>query len=65
MYTQDDYIKAIQFALNYPPDVTLRKHDIYKDIYKVTVFDQGWYDFNLQGDFVRSCLKWKGIKKWS
>jgi hypothetical protein len=64
MYTPDDYIKAIQFALNYPPDVKLRKYDMYKDIYKVSVLDGGWYDLHLTGSFVRSCLNWKGIKKW-
>ena len=63
-YTKDDYMKAIKFCLNYPSDVELRKYDMYKDIYKVTVFDDGWYDFNLQGSFVRNALKYKGKKVW-
>ena len=25
----------------------------------------GWYDFNLCGYYVRSCLNWKGKKAWS
>jgi hypothetical protein len=65
MYSDQDYIDAIKFALNYPPDVKMYKYDIYKDIYKVNVFDYGWYDLNLTGSFVRSCLKWKGNKIWT
>lgn len=63
-YTDKDYIEAIKFALNYPPEVRLLKYDMHKDIYKVRILDGGWYHMNLQGDFVRSCLKFKGIKKW-
>lgn len=65
MYSKQDYIDAIKFALNYPPDAKLYKYDIYKDIYKVSVFDDGWYDFNLTGSLVRSALKWKGKKIWT
>ena len=64
MYTDQDYIDAINFALNHPPDVKLLKYDIYKDLYKVNVLDDGWYYMKLQGSFVRSCLKWKGDKIW-
>jgi hypothetical protein len=64
MYTKKDYRDAINFALNYPPDFDLVKHDLIKDLYRVYVFDGGWYDINLCGYYVRSCLKWKGIKKW-
>ena len=65
MYTQNDYIKAIKFALNYDKDLPLNysyKED--KDIYKVTLMDGGWYTVRLDGFFVRSCLKWKGKKQW-
>jgi len=64
MYTKKDYRGAINFGLNFPPDFDLVKHDIEKDLYRVYVFDGGWYDINLHGYYVRSCLKWKGIKKW-
>ena len=64
MYTKEDYREAINFALNYPPDFDLVKHDEEKDLYRVYVFDAGWYDINLEGYYVRSCLKWKGIRKW-
>lgn len=64
MYTQEDYLNACKFALNYPVEVELRKYDMHKDIYKCLVMDGGWYDVNLEGSLVRSCLKWKGIKKW-
>jgi hypothetical protein len=65
MYNDQNYLDAIGFALNYPPDYNLTKYDIIKDIFKVDVFDGGWYSgIRLQGSFVRSCLKWKGIKKW-
>ena len=64
MYKDKDYMDAIKFVLNYPPDVELYKYDMYKDIYKVSVLDGGWYDFNLMGSLVRSGLKWKGSKIW-
>ena len=64
-YTDDDYLNAIKFALNYPPEVELRYFDMYKDIYKVAVLDGGWYEINLEGKFVRSALKWRGIKAWT
>jgi len=63
-YTDADYLDAIKFALNYPPEVELRKYDMYKDIYKVAVLDGGWYDINLEGKLVRSALQWLGIKSW-
>ena len=66
-YTDNDYIAAIKFALNYPQsrDIPLTysyKDD--KDIFKVTIMDGGWTTFRLDGFFVRSCLKWKGPKQW-
>ena len=65
MYNDKDYKNAIAFALNFPSDYRLVKYDFDKDIYKVDVFDYGWYcDIKLQGSFVRSCLKYKGHKKW-
>ena len=63
-YTDEDYQRAIEFALNYPPKVMAYHYNIQKDIYKVQLMDNGIYTINLLGNFVRSCLKWKGIKKW-
>jgi hypothetical protein len=63
-YIQEDYQKAIEFALNYPSEVKKFHYNIHKDIYDVILFDAGWYNIKLNGEFVRSCLKWKGIKKW-
>ncbi len=64
MYTEKDYREAIKFALNYPPEADLMKYDEEKDLFRVVVLDGGWYDINLQGSFVRSCLNWKGKKQW-
>ncbi len=68
MFTDQDYMNAIKFALNYPveddrPLTYSYKED--KDIFKVVVFDGGWTTFRLEGSFVRSCLKWKGKKQWT
>jgi hypothetical protein len=63
-YGEQDYKKAIEFALNYPPKVIAYHYDLYKDIYKVQLLDDGIYTIKLLGSFVRNCLKWKGIKKW-
>jgi hypothetical protein len=69
-FTNQDYQKAIKFALNYGDrDLPLTysyKDD--KDIYKVTVMDGGWITFRLDGFFVRSCLQWLGkgnINQWT
>ena len=68
MYSQkfggNNYREAINFALNYPPDFDLIKYHEEKDIFIVSVFDEGWYNVNLTGSFVRACLKWKGRKEW-
>ena len=64
MFVKEDYYNAIDFALNYPRAFKLVEYDSDKDIYIVLVLDGGWYTVNLLGKFVRSCLKWKGIKKW-
>jgi hypothetical protein len=66
-YTEHDYEKAIEFALNYPSKIERYHYNRYYDIYTMTVIDDGfhWHNVNLQGSFVRSCLKWKGIKQWS
>lgn len=64
-YTQEDYQKAIEFALNYPPEVKPFHYNIHKDIYGVILMDGGWYNIKLEGKFVRSCLTWKGIKQWN
>lgn len=63
-YTQDDYKAAIEFGMNYPPEIRAWYYDQHKDIYKVQVLDDGIYEIKLQGEFIRHCLKWKGIKKW-
>ena len=68
MYTDEDYINAIKFGLNYPLDKDMPISYSYKedkDIYKIVVFDGGWVTFRLDGFYVRSCLKYKGIKKWN
>jgi len=65
MFLEQDYRDAIKFALNYPPAVDFVSYDEDKDIYRVYVYDDGWYDFNLCGYYVRSCLNWKGKKAWS
>ena len=67
MYTDNDYINAIKFALNYPVDRDFPVSYSYKDdkdIFKVVVMDGGWVNFKLKGFYVRSCLKWKGEKQW-
>lgn len=63
-FTEEEYEEAIKFALNYPPVVKAKKYDEEKDIFRVLLFDAGWYHMKLEGKFVRSCLKWQGIKKW-
>lgn len=63
-YTDKDYLEAIKFVLNYPPEAELIKYNSSKDIYKVRVLDGGWWEIKLQGDLVRKALKWKGKRKW-
>jgi hypothetical protein len=63
-YINADYKRAIEFALNYPPEVLDFYYDEYKDIFKVRLLDEGMYTIKLTGSYVRSCLSWKGIKKW-
>jgi hypothetical protein len=63
-YTQDNYKAAIEFGLNYPPEIRAWYYDQHKDIFKVQVLDNGIYEIKLQGEFIRHCLKWKGIKEW-
>ena len=66
MYTDDDYKKAILFALNYKRDLPMAYHyNEDQDIFKVNLMDEGWYSVSLKGFFVRSCLKWRGIKQWT
>jgi len=64
MYTREDYKNSIDFALNYPPEYDLIEYDSEKDLFRVYVFDNGWYDMYLEGFFVRSCLRWKGKRQW-
>lgn len=67
-YTEQDYLNAVKFGLNYPQDNDIPvsySYDEDKDIYKVVIFDGGWVHFKLHGFFVRSCLKWKGRKQWN
>ncbi len=63
-FSREEYTKAIEFALNYPPKVHNWVYKYGKDIFKVLLFDEGFYEINLDGQFVRSCLKWQGLKKW-
>jgi hypothetical protein len=64
-YTEEDYMEAVAFALNYPPKLPSYHYDIHKDLYIVNACDGwGWHQAELQGQFVRNCLKWKGVKKW-
>jgi hypothetical protein len=67
MYTDTDYIEAIKFALNYPPerDIPISySYDDDKEIFKIVVFDGGWIHFKLNHKYVKSCLEWEGIKRW-
>ena len=65
MYDESDYLEAIKFALNYPPKVLPDYYySVAKDVYVVDLFDDGGYRVRLMGSFVRSCIKWKGVKKW-
>jgi cellulase/cellobiase CelA1 len=65
IYNQNDYLDAIDFALNYPPDFKYVGYSDDFDIFIVDVQDGGWYsNVKLQGNFVRSCLKWQGYKQW-
>jgi len=63
-FSKTNYHEAINFALNYPPDFDLIRYHEEKDVFIVSVFDEGWYNVNLTGSFVRACLKWKGVRKW-
>lgn len=63
-FSKKDYEDAIAFALNYPVEIDFIRYDEDKDIFRVVYLDGGWYDMNLLGSFVRSCLKWKGKKQW-
>ena len=64
-YTKKDYRKAVEFALNYPRALDMADYDEEKDLFPVLALDHfGWHQVNLEGRFVRNCLKWQGIKKW-
>jgi len=64
-YTKDDYQRAIEFALNYPSTISPYYYDRYSDRYIVDILETGWQNMYVEGFLVRSCLKWKGIKKWA
>ena len=65
MYSTDEYTEAINFALNYPPEIDRVEYDQENDVFRVLVLDGGWYDMFLYGSFIRSCLNWKGKKSWN
>ena len=59
---------AIKFALNYPTECELIKHDIYEKVYKVRYIDGdgiGWHHLDLTESLVRACMNWKGKKAWT
>ena len=67
MHTTIDYTNAIKFALNNPikRDIPIsHSYNEDNDIFKVVDMDGGWVNFKLNGFYVRSCLKWRGIKQW-
>ena len=64
MYTDKDYLDAVDFALNYPPEILDILYDEVKDIYVVDLIDEGIYKINLTGSLIRACLSWQGERSW-
>lgn len=57
---------AIGFALNWPTEWELIKHDLYKKVYKVRYMEGiGWHHLDLDESFVKNCMKWQGQKYWT
>jgi hypothetical protein len=64
MYTDADYEDAVNFVLNYPPEILRVVYKESKDVYTVHLMDGGLYKIKLTGDLVRAAVKWKGEKQW-
>lgn len=66
-YTEEDYKKAISFALNHPPEIRAYHYNMHKDLYTIDLLetDNIVYTVTLQGWFIRKCLKWSGKKQWA
>jgi len=65
-YTKEDYHKAIEFALNYPPEVRTFHYDMNNDLFVIELLETDGivHRVKLQGWFIRKCLKWSGKRSW-
>jgi hypothetical protein len=64
MYTDEDYEDAVDFVLNYPPELLGIVYDEVKDIYTVHLMDEGIYKIKLEGQLIRSAVLWEGERQW-
>ena len=65
MYTDANYEDAVDFVLNYPPEILRITYKESKDIYTVTLMDEGVYKIKLEGKLIRSAMRWKGRRQWN
>lgn len=71
--TASDWIEhrlnnAINFALNYPREFRIIRHDVIKEVYEVAFVDGdgiGFHHIALTDSYVRNCMNWKGQKAWA
>lgn len=67
-YEPEDYLKAIDFCLNFPDEIDHVEYKTDKDIFNVIALCSGfggWTELNLIGSFVRHALAWKGKRQWN
>lgn len=64
-YTEKEIYDACMFALNYPREIEVVRHDVITDKFLVRIWEYGYPDnIRLDGSFVRSCIEWKGKREW-
>jgi hypothetical protein len=65
VYTDADYEDAVNFILNYPPEILRITYKESKDRYTAHVMDGGLYTIKLTGELVRAAIKWEGERQWA
>ncbi len=55
---------AIGFALNWPTEWEIIRHDAIKKVYLVRYLGGGWEYIKIDDSFIQSCRTWGGRKEW-
>lgn len=66
-YTDEDYKRAISFALSNPPEIRSYYYDQNLDLFIIDMLETDGivHRVKLHGWFIRKCLKWSGKKQWT